>query len=74
MILIVNCQSCGKQLFRDQDYEPKGDGVQILVPPCECTAQHRAQRTACAMCGGEDLHNEGCAYQGFVAKVAAANT
>lgn len=25
---------------------------------------------ACAMCGGEDLHNEGCAYEGFVAKPA----
>jgi len=43
MIIIVNCQACGKQLFRDQDYEPKGHGVQLLVPPCDCAAQQSVQ-------------------------------
>ncbi len=62
MIIIVNCQACGKQLFRDQDYEPKGHGVQLLVPPCDCAAQPRVQLTGgtCAACGEGNVVFDGC--------------
>ena len=50
MIIIVNCQACGKQLFRDQDYEPKGHGVQLLVPPCDCAVQQGVQPTVLCTC------------------------
>lgn len=65
MIIIVNCQSCGNQLFRDQDYKPKGDGLQILVPPCKCAAQQSVHVDVCPACFGdcERLHNDGLMHK-----------
>lgn len=54
MIIIVNCQACGKQLFRDQDYEPKGHGVQLLVPPCDCAAQQSFAPDAAPLSAPDD--------------------